>query len=312
MKIIMKIWLYVALVLLVNLYTPSSAQAQATKYPVVLVHGFLGFDDILGIDYFYRIPNTLREEGTEVFVAQVSAFNSTEVRGEQLRTYVQAVLVQTGAEKVNLIGHSHGSPTSRYVASLNPEMVASVTSVGGVNWGSGLADVLRGAVPVDSLTESLVSSGFDALGVVINFASGGDDYPSDGLAMTHSLTTAGTIEFNQTYPEGVPEYYCGEGEEVASNGVRYYSWSGGDPTTNVFDVSDAALGLTSLAFSVSGEANDGAVSICSSHLGKVINDNYKMNHLDEMNHLFGLVSWWETNPETLYRNHVNDLASMGL
>ena len=312
MKIIMKIWLYVALVLLVNLYTPSSAQAQATKYPVVLVHGFLGFDDILGIDYFYRIPNRLRQQGTEVFVAQVSAFNTTEIRGEQLRTYVQAVLAQTGAEKVNLIGHSHGSPTSRYVASLNPEMVASVTSVGGVNWGSGLADVLRGAVPVDSWTESLISSGFDALGIVINFASGGEDYPIDGIAMTHSLTTAGTIEFNQTYPEGVPEYYCGEGEEIASNGVRYYSWSGGDPTTNIFDASDAALALTSLAFNDSNEANDGAVSICSSHLGKVIKDDYKMNHLDEMNHLFGLVSWWETNPETLYRNHVNDLASMGL
>ncbi|MDP7592939.1 MAG: triacylglycerol lipase [Litorilituus sp.] len=308
----MRICLYVALALLVNLYTPSSAQAQATKYPVVLVHGFLGFDDILGIDYFYRIPNTLRQQGTKVFVAQVSAFNSTEMRGEQLRAYVQAVLAQTGAEKVNLIGHSHGGPTSRYVASLNPEMVASVTSVGGVNWGSGLADVLRGAVPVDSWTEALIVSGFDALGVVINFASGGDDFPTDGLGMTHSLTTVGTIEFNETYPEGVPEYYCGEGEEVASNGVHYYSWSGGSPTTNIFDASDAALALTSLAFSNSNEANDGAVSICSSHLGKVIKDDYKMNHLDEINHLFGLVSWWETNPEALYRNHVNNLASMGL
>lgn len=308
----MRICLYVALALLVNLYTPSSAQAQATKYPVVLVHGFLGFDDILGIDYFYRIPNTLRQQGTKVFVAQVSAFNSTEMRGEQLRAYVQAVLAQTGAEKVNLIGHSHGGPTSRYVASLNPEMVASVTSVGGVNWGSGLADVLRGAVPVDSWTEALIVSGFDALGVVINFTSGGDDFPTDGLGMTHSLTTVGTIEFNETYPEGVPEYYCGEGEEVASNGVHYYSWSGGSPTTNIFDASDAALALTSLAFSNSNEANDGAVSICSSHLGKVIKDDYKMNHLDEINHLFGLVSWWETNPEALYRNHVNNLASMGL
>lgn len=44
----MKIWLYVALILSVNLYTPSSAQAQATKYPVVLVHGFLGFGELVG------------------------------------------------------------------------------------------------------------------------------------------------------------------------------------------------------------------------------------------------------------------------
>lgn len=307
----MKIYIpVVTFLLLLNLFTPSNVHAQTTKYPVVLVHGILGFDDALGVDYFYRIPNIIRQQGTDVYVARVSPVNSTEVRGEQLRTYVQAVLARSGAKKVNLIGHSHGGPTARYVASVSPEMIASVTSVGGVNWGSRVADIFRGEIPIDSWTESLIKKGVNAIGKLITVASGGGgDHPADTLAMTHSLTTAGSIEFNHKYPEGMPATYCADGQEVANNGVHYYSWSGGSPSTNWVDVSDPALVLTALAYS---ESNDGLVSSCSSHLGKVIKDNYKMNHIDEVNHLFGLTSWSETDPEILYRNHANYLASIGL
>ena len=45
------------------------------------VHGLFGFDSLFGVDYFYGIPAALRQDG-----AQVSAANSTEVRGEQLLT----------------------------------------------------------------------------------------------------------------------------------------------------------------------------------------------------------------------------------
>ena len=53
-------------------------------------------------------------------MAQVSATQSSELRGEQLLRQVQQVIAITGAEKVNLIGHSHGGPTIRYVASVAP------------------------------------------------------------------------------------------------------------------------------------------------------------------------------------------------
>ena len=43
-----------------------------TKYPIVLVHGFLGFDQLVGVDYWYNIPETLQQDGAEVFVATVS------------------------------------------------------------------------------------------------------------------------------------------------------------------------------------------------------------------------------------------------
>ncbi|MEM8996950.1 MAG: lipase, partial [Acidobacteriota bacterium] len=75
------------------------------------------------------------------------------------------------------------------------------------------------------------------------------------------------------------------------------------------DVSDPALGLASLFYS---EPNDGLVGRCSSRLGDVIRDNYRMNHLDEVNQVFGLVYWFESNPKTVFRAHANRLKNAGL
>jgi len=92
------------------------------------------------------------------------------------------------------------------------------------------------------------------------------------------------------------------------NGVRYYSWTGTLPLTNVLDASDALLATLSLTF---GEANDGLVSACSSRLGKHLGD-YRQNHLDEVNQLLGLRDWFSTDPVTLYRQHANRLKQQGL
>ena len=105
--------------LLASLLLPSGAWAAgytATRYPIVLVHGLFDFDAIGPVDYWYRIPAALRADGAQVYVTQVSAANSTEVRGGQLLRQVQQILAVTGAAKVNLIGHSysHGAPTARY------------------------------------------------------------------------------------------------------------------------------------------------------------------------------------------------------
>ncbi len=154
----MKSILSVVLVSFLIIIGPVKAEEAGyteTKYPIVLVHGLFGFDTLAGVDYFFGIPQALTKSGATVYVAQISAANSTEIRGEQLLQQVQEVLAITGAEKVNLIGHSHGGPTARYVASVAPELVASVTSIGGVNKGSRVADILRGTIPEDSIPEGV-------------------------------------------------------------------------------------------------------------------------------------------------------------
>jgi len=288
----------------------ANAHAQSgytqTRYPIVLVHGLFGFDSFLGLDYFYGIPGALSRDGARVYVAQVSAASSTEVRGEQLLSQVKNIMAITGASKVNLIGHSHGGPTIRYVAGVAPQLVASVTSIGGVNRGSRVADILRGVVPQGTLSETLFNNAAKAFVTLINLGSGGTSLPQTPTAALDSLTTAGSLSFNRRFPQAIPSG-CGSGEELV-NGVRYYSWAGTLPVTNLLDVSDGALGIMSLVF---GEANDGLVSACSSRLGRHLGD-YRQNHLDEVNQVVGLRDWFSVDPVTLYRQHANRLKQTGL
>ena len=239
----------------------------------------------------------------------MAAANSSEVRGEQLLTQVKQILAATGASKVNLIGHSHGGPTIRYVATVRPDLVASVTSVGGVNKGSAVADVLLKVAPPGSLSNSIVVSVTNGLATVINFLSGGSGLSQNALAAAKSLSTAGSLKFNQAHPAGIPTTACGEGAYTVGS-VSYFSWSGAKPYTNVFDSLDPALALTGLAFG--GAKNDGLVASCSSHLGKVIRDDFAMNHLDEVNQTVGIVNLFETSPVTVFRQHANRLKNMGL
>ncbi|WP_424619402.1 esterase/lipase family protein, partial [Acinetobacter sp.] len=108
--------------------TSSSSSSYAkTKYPVVFSHGMSGFitvgTDDFGLDYFYQILPDLARNGANVWATRVSPFNSSEIRGEQLLQQVQEITAITGASKVNLIGHSHGGPTIRYVAGVAPQLV---------------------------------------------------------------------------------------------------------------------------------------------------------------------------------------------
>ncbi len=289
--------------------TGFAAGYTQTQYPIVLVHGLFGFDNVGPVEYFYGIPAALRSGGATVYTPQVSAANSTEVRGEQLLTEVKRILAVTGKPKVNLIGHSHGGPTIRYVASIRPDLVASATSIAGVNKGSKVADIMLGVVPDGSLSNAVIRSIADGLGKLLSFLSGSPTLPQNSIAAARSLSTAGAAKFNAAHPAGLPTTACGEGA-YSVRGVSYFSWSGGKSYTNIFDILDPAMALTSLAFS--GAKNDGLVASCSSHLGKVIRDDYAMNHADEINQTVGIVNLFETSPVTVFRQHANRLANMGL
>ena len=60
------------------------------------------------------------------------------------------------------------------------------------------------------------------------------------------------------------------------------------------------------------EKNDGLVSSCSSRLGYVIRDDYRMNHLDEVNQTLGIHPLFETDPIQVFITHAYRLKSLGL
>ncbi|MEK5755746.1 triacylglycerol lipase [Acinetobacter variabilis] len=291
----------------------ASSQYAKTKYPIVFSHGMAGFirvgTDQFGLDYWYQILPDLARNGANVWATRVSPFNSSEIRGEQLLEQVKEIAAITGADKVNLIGHSHGGPTIRYVAGSEPKLVASLTTVGAPHKGSPVGDLILKAE--GTAIEAPLVGTINLVSKAITWAQGLDpnSYPHDSLAGGGSLTASGSAKFNQRYPIGIPTTACGEGA-YQQKGIYNYSFTGVGQVTNPLDP-DSALKATSLLID-EGKENDGLVARCSAKFGKTIRDNYNWNHLDEVNQVLGLKSIFAPDPVDVYRQHANRLKLQGL
>ncbi|WP_431080507.1 esterase/lipase family protein [Pseudomonas thivervalensis] len=295
------------------------SQRCATRYPLVLVPGMLGFIRLVLYPYWYGIVSALRLGGAVVVAVKVSPLHSSEVRGEQLLALIDDILRQTGAQKVNLIGHSQGSLTARYAAAKRPDLVASVTSVAGTNHGSELADYLQRHYPADSAKGRVLSAVLrliNALMSLLDTGYRGPKLPVDLNASHASLTTVGVALFNQRYPQGLPVTWGGQGPEEV-NGVRYYSWSGTlqpgktDKGRNLFDGTNRTCRLFARTFVREAGQCDGMVGRYSSHLGTVIGDDYPLDHFDIVNQSLGLVGKG-AEPIRLFVEHAERLKAAGV
>jgi triacylglycerol lipase len=279
-----------------------------TRYPIVLCHGLAGFDSLFGVvDYFYGIDTALSAGGADVFVTYVPAFDSNEARGEELLSEVEDIVARTGAAKVNLIGHSQGGLDARYVAAMRPDLVASVTTVGTPHQGATLADYLIAHLKPGGFDETVLALFADSLGTLVALLSGYTE-PEDAIGALTALSSAGAAAYNAKFPAGLPTTPCGSGPASAS-GISFYSWAGTGQLTNLLDVTDPLLKLSSLVYS---GANDGLVGQCSAHFGTVLRDDYDMNHIDEVNQLLGLTALFSTSPVSVFRSHANRLKNAGL
>jgi triacylglycerol lipase len=291
----------------------ATTQAQ-TKHPIVLVPGIFAFDSIASIDYWYKIPAALQSQGATVYVPKIDAFNSSVKRGEALIAQLDNIRASSGGKitKFNLMGHSQGGITVRYVMNTRPDLVASVTTMNTPHKGTPIADLVTGVAPANSLQGVAFNVFANAVGDLVNHLSNNKKSPSDIRAMLAEFNAPGAAANNKTYPVGVPTTACGSGAATATiggNSIRLYSWSGTAPLTHVLDATDVLFGITRFAFS---EANDGVTGKCSSHFGTVLKDNYFMNHLDATNQVFGLVSLFETNPKTVFQSHASRLKGLSL
>lgn len=283
-------------------YAGTATTTAKTRYPIVLVHGMAGFDSVMGIDYFYQVPAELRRNGATVYVASLSSFNDNDVRGEQLLKQMKAWAAASGYTRFNLIAHSQGGPTARYVHGVAPDMVASITSIGSphdltaMQGNNALGDLLTNYSKVVA-----------AFGSVIGWASGNSKLPQDPIAL--QAWAANTAAFNARFPAGKPTSYCGEGAEKVGN-TLFYSVAGNQTKTNSWDVSDAVLAQA--AASTPGVATDGLVPVCAAHWGKVLRDDYPWNHLDEINHVLGLIGKGAPDPVAFYVQQAARLKLKGL
>ena len=115
--------------------------AERTRYPVILAHGLLASAHAFSMK---RLRRYLRKQGFQVFLTEVDGANTIEYRSRQLSKQVDKILTWTGAEKVNLVGHSMGGLDSRFLISeLGYEnRVASLTTFSTPHRGSAAADMV--------------------------------------------------------------------------------------------------------------------------------------------------------------------------
>jgi triacylglycerol lipase len=124
--------------------TAAIIRFSATRHPIVLAHGYLGFGSLakkaLSGRYFRGVREFLESLGCDVHVLVVPATASVAVRAEALARQVQALR----AERVNIIAHSMGGLDARYAISKLglSSRVASLITVGTPHRGTPIADLL--------------------------------------------------------------------------------------------------------------------------------------------------------------------------
>ena len=287
----------------------------STLHPILLVHGLFGFDRIGPFGLFHDIKQALRSAGARVFIPYLSATHTHEARGDQLLAQVERVLEGTGAQRVNLIGHSQGALAARYAAAVAPGVVASVTSVSGPNHGSELADYLRKALTPGRLPERAAETIATLFADFLSLLSGHPQLPQNAIAALSALTTEGVCGFNEKYPQGLPRSWGGKGRELV-NGVRYYSWSGtlsgvDDEGLDKRDPLNGCCQAFSRYFTTEADQNDGVVGRFSSHLGTVIRSDYPLDHMAAINQGTGQLHKG-VDPVELYVRHAERLRKAGL
>jgi triacylglycerol lipase len=285
---------------------PQQRGYTQTRHPIVLMHGMLGFDRILDVyTYWYGIIEALQRGGAEVYVLSVSPLSSTTARAEQALEQIETILAVSGHARVNLIGHSQGGLDARYVATVRPDLVASVTTVSTPHTGAALADHLLMGPRASS--DTLLLRALEILGPLLSVVSGHAG-ATDVAASLGALSSPGASAFNAWSSAGLPRRPCGEGAARAG-GLHLFSWGGVGVVTNPLDALDAIWQRTVIH---DRGASDGLVAQCSTHFGRVLRDDYPANHLDTINQVLGLVSPMGANPVEIYRLHANRLARLGL
>jgi len=276
---------------------PSDASVETKlgpPYPIVLAHGFFGFEDFAGLDfvnYFYGVKETLFEKGeVHVYTPAVDPFNDSEKRGAQLAAHIEQILRETGHAKVNILGHSQGGLDARVVAHEHPDKVASVWTFATPHRGTPVADVVLKLTPSDR-AQDLLDALVKLVGRPLWESIDGETSLATAL---HQFSKPGIEAFNAKYTD--------------APGVAYYSLTGRsqrslalsdcqsketppfvadfkyetDPIDPLFAVFAAYLSSTELG----GSPNDGLVRVKDAKWGTFLGC-VPADHVDQIGHLFG-------------------------
>jgi triacylglycerol lipase len=272
------------------------ARARPTRYPIVLLHGFLGWDQVFYFDYFYKVRSTLQTQGFSVFSTAVNPVQTVAVRARELAPQLDAIMQATGAPKLNIVAHSMGGLDARYlIAQMGfNRKIASLTTVGTPHRGSPVPGFVFKFL---GQGDNLLYKAFEYL--VAGFLGKGQRQPTD-LDIRANL-------WNLT-----PEFLKGEFNPMNpdSPDVYYQSYAGVSSLTGwkTGDRMDPLLLGFQVAFQP-GKRNDGLVPEDSAEWGRY-RGVVSADHIDLIGQLFGSTSSRFRHLK-FYQNLASDLADLG-
>ena len=110
--------------------------------PILLLHGFMGFVRIFGMEYFRGIPQHLMEHGYRIHTPLVHPTASTSVRAQQILDYLDEHELPG---PVHIVAHSMGGLDARYLASPSGldqgHRILTITTIGTPHYGTRIASL---------------------------------------------------------------------------------------------------------------------------------------------------------------------------
>jgi triacylglycerol lipase len=235
---------------------------------IVLVHGILGFNKVLGIEYFRGIAELF--EDCRVIAPQVDPTRGIEFRGTQLRDQITAAFTRgdlDSAQQTHIIAHSMGGLDSRFMLSpANPNRITlpvrSLTTISTPHQGSPIADLLTGLLnDGESLFEHLpFAAGNDPLQAALQHLN----ISLDGL---RDLTTSRSKDFTNKF--------------VNHPDVAYFS-AAGSGRGSFLQTAAGFLLFHHHILAKTGQINDGLVTIESASFGTFDPDTWPGDHAEEV------------------------------
>lgn len=254
---------------------PAEEDAKG-PFPIVLLHGMGGFvetNGLIKIQMFTGVVDDLTQSGNQVFQTLAQPYDTSEERAKMIVPQLEKILAQTGAKKLNLVGHSQGGLDARIIASPGGlgmgKKIASISTVATPHLGSGVADFALGITA--KVPDGIIDKGSDLfLGIAEKRMSDLDNDPALRAQVTELSGPNMRNVFNPKYKN--------------DPGVQYYSWAGrtnqqtgegicddGEQKNDPTDVRRASPNLFATAKILEGDdgkANDGLVTVENAKWGK--------------------------------------------
>ncbi len=271
-------------------------ERETTRFPVVLVHGWTGFESIGPLTYFFGVAAMYEEMGFAHHVAVLDPYNDTLVRAGQLVDQIDEILPQWRARKVDLLGHSQGGVDSRCAVSTfgYGDRVSAVMTIASPHRGTYVTDLALGLAP---------GGVEDLVGLLLNFVGAVTaQQKSDAMASFYSLSEKHMQEeFNPQNPDDPRVQYISYTGRTCS-ALQYL-----DPANDCQDLCDPLIGWSHDILEQARGANDGLVTVESAKWGEYRGEMIA-DHIDEVGQILGV-----TDPKfdhmAFYRDRARELAA---